>query len=118
MTIETNVHNYFLYMGHLKNRAVKTIDGLKLYGALFRGRTGGLAAETNAKVLAGVIHGYFFEGNYTDNIVPLQRLLTGYKEDTSIADMLLGTRYVLAGSPILVNLDRNIRDALDELARG
>ena len=114
--IETNVHHYLLYMGHLKNKVVKTIDGHQLYRDLFRGRQGTDATGTNAKVLAGVVHGYFFAGNYSDGTVPLQHLLDGYDDGTRLADMMRTTKYVHAGTSIIANRERNIDSALDELA--
>jgi hypothetical protein len=113
MPIETNVAHYFLYMGHLKNKVVKTIDGHDLHRDLFRGRQGPNAAEINSKVLAGVVHGYFFAGNYSDGKVPLQYLMHGYDIDTGLAEMMRTTKYVHAGKPLMANRERNIKDALD-----
>ena len=115
MPIEKNVYHYMLYIGHLKNKVVKTLEGRELYRDLFRGRQGDMAPETNAKVLAGVVHGYFFAGNYCDEKVPLQHLLAGYDNNTSLAEMMRTTKFVHAGTPIISNRERNIKHALDEL---
>ncbi len=113
--LKDNLYHYFLYMGHLKNRVVKTISGMKLYRDLFRrdGEPG--ASEFNAKVLAGVVHGYFYGGNYDDGKIPLQHLIDGYKKNQSLADMMAKTKYKHAGTSIIANRESNIEIALERL---
>lgn len=57
MPIEVNVYQYLLYLGQLKNKDVKDVDGLALYRDLFRGHEGADGEIMNAKILAGVVHG-------------------------------------------------------------
>jgi len=113
--IETNVFHYYLYLGHLKNRSVKTVGALRLYRDLFRNSGAGKAEVRNAKILAGVVHGYFFSGTYRDRKVPLQHLLTGYANDTGLADMMRATTFKHGQTNIVANRERNINAALEAL---
>lgn len=115
MPIEVNVFQYLLYLGHLKNRNVKRVDGLALYRDLFSGHDGSAGEVLNAKILAGVVHGYFFSGNYANRQVPLQFLIDGYRNDVSLSAMMSGTGYVHAGTSIVANRETNINDALEAL---
>lgn len=114
-SLKDNVYHYFLYMGHLKNRVVKTVNGMKLHRDLFRRDGGASASEFNAKILAGVVHGYFYSGNYRDRKIPLRYLIDGYKNDHSLADMMRGTKYIHAGTSIIANREANTRIALQKL---
>jgi hypothetical protein len=114
-SLKDNVYHYFLYMGHLKNRAVKTVNRMKLHRDLFRRDGGAGASEFNAKILAGVVHGYFYSGNYRDGKIPLRHLIDGYKNDRSLADMMRETKYKHAGTSIIANREANIRIALKKL---
>jgi hypothetical protein len=111
-SLEENVFHYLLYIGHLKNRVVKTIDGLELHRDLFRGHAGAPSAARHAKIVAGIVHGYFFKGTYSDQIVPLQHLLDGYTRDRGLADMMRTTTYKHAGTTIMSNREANIATAL------
>jgi hypothetical protein len=114
-SLETNVHHYYLYLGHLKNKAVKTVSGIKLYRDLFRRENGDQALEIDAKMLAGVVHGYFFGGAYSDGKVPLQHLLDGYARDDDLADMMRATKYKHGQTSIVANRAKNIDAALERL---
>lgn len=114
-SLETNVFHYYLYLGHLKNKPVKTVGGLKLYRDLFRRPGAGDAQDGNAKILAGVVHGYFFSGTYRDRKIPLQHLLDGYANNVSLAEMMRTTKYIHAGTTIISNRERNINTALEAL---
>jgi hypothetical protein len=114
-SLEDNMYHFFLYMGHIKNRVVKTVNGMKLYRDLFRRDRGAGASEFNAKVLAGVVHGYFDSGKYRDGRIPLRHLIDGHKNDRSLADMMGETKYKYAGTSIIANREANIRNALERL---
>lgn len=116
MPIETNIYQYLLYLGHLKNKDVKHVGALVLYRDLFRGHDDAAGHTINAKLLAGVVHGYFYSGNYTDRNVPLQYLIDGYKNDVSLAELMRPTKYVHAGTTIISNREANINEALNALA--
>jgi hypothetical protein len=117
-SLELNVYHYLLYLGHLKNRAVRTVDGVKLYSDLFRGRTGGATPARHAKIVAGIVHGYFVSSNYGDRSVPLQHLLAGYARDQGLAAMMSTTTYRHANTPVLTGRERNIADALRRMESG
>jgi len=110
--MELNLHQYALYLGQLKNKVVRQRNGRDVYPDLFRhpGIEGHPARM--AKLLAGVVHGYFFGGNYRPGPPPDNALLSGYASDRTVPDMLRGTTYVHAGSTILENRQRNIDEAL------
>jgi hypothetical protein len=111
MTAETNVLHFFLYMGHLKNKDL-TGAPRHLYRGLFR--LSGIAdgGEISAKVLAGVVHGYFYSGTYSDKTVPYDYLVQNYRDDHGLADFMRPTKYVHAGKQLMVNRERNIDTGL------
>jgi N-acetylmuramoyl-L-alanine amidase len=113
--IETNAFHYYLYLGHLKNRSLKTVGTHRLYRDLFRSTARGNAAVRNAKILAGVVHGYFFSGAYRDRKVPLQHLLDGYARDVNIGDLMRATTFKHGQTNIVANRARNIDAALTDL---
>ena len=118
MPIEVNVFQYLLYLAHLKNKDVKHVDGLALYRGLFRDHDGTDGEVMNSKILAGVVHGYFYSGNYPDKKVPLQFLIDGYENNMSLSEMMRNTSYVHAGTSIVSNRETNINDALNALQNG
>ena len=109
---DVNVFHYYLYLGQLKNKVVKTLDGMKLYRDLFRLEGVADLQQLNAKLLAAVVHGYFFEGNYDDDRVPLDHLLAGFKAGHRLEDIMAPTTYKHAGTSIVSNRRRNIDAAL------
>lgn len=113
MPLPTNLFHYALYLGQLKNKPVTTVGSRTLYRDLFR--IAGIVdtAERQAKLLAGVVHGYFVRANYGGNPVPFDHILDGYSRDIPVDEILRGTRYVHAGTSIPANRERNIKAALD-----
>lgn len=111
--LDANLSQYALYLGQLKNKVVRQRGGRNLYPGLFRhpGIDGNSARM--AKLLAGVVHGYFFGGNYSSGRPPDGILLDGYAYDQSVADMLRNTTYVHAGTSILESRQRNLDAALE-----
>lgn len=67
-----------------------------------------------AKVAAGIVHGYFERRRYNDNQVPLNYLIENYAADTDLAEFMLQTRYVHAVRRpyVLRGRARNIADAV------
>ena len=111
MSADTNVKHFFLYMGHVRNKD-QTGNPRHLYRDLFRVPGIGGNAEIGAKVLAGVIHGYFYSGNYRPGPVPFDHLVRSYREDERLTDFMRHTTYVHAGTPVLTGRERNIDTAL------
>lgn len=112
--VEVNAFHYFLYLGHLKNRKVKTLGGMQLYRDLFRLDASGDSSVPNAKMLAAVVHGYFFDGNYSDHQVPLAHLIEGFSSGMLLEDIMRPTTYKHAGSSIILNRRRNIDAAIQD----
>jgi endonuclease/exonuclease/phosphatase family metal-dependent hydrolase len=112
MTLDDNVRFYLAYLAALKNKPVKTVAGRTLYPDLFNepGIAGDAARQ--AKMLAGVVHGYFFSGNFSDGVVPTQDILQGYVADTPLGPLMANTTYVHAGKPLLDGRQANLDDAL------
>lgn len=110
--IETNIESYALYLGQIRNKTVATVGERRLYRDLFRtpGITG--ASERQARLLAGIVHGYFVSGNYQNRTVPFDRILHGFASDEPVDRILAGTGYVHAGTTILTNRQRNIDSAV------
>jgi hypothetical protein len=113
MPLATNLFHYALYLGQLKNKPVTTVGGRTLYRDLFR--VAGIVdtAERQAKLLAGIVHGYFVRANYGGHAVPFDHILDGYRRDVPVDEILRDTRYVHARTSIPANRERNIKGALD-----
>ncbi len=111
MPIAQNLEHFYLYLGHLKNKSV-TGPPRNLYRDLFRLDKISGNPVREAKLLAGVVHGYFYSGNYSDKKVPFDYLIQGYQKDTSLAKLMKPTSYVHAGKDIITNRENNINAAL------
>lgn len=114
LTIGENIFHYCHYLGQLKNKQVKQSSFGVLYRDLFRHRHILESRMKQAKLLAGVVHGYFYSGNYSDSQVPFRTLLDGYINDATISETLRPTRYVHAGTSILDGRQRNIVSAAQD----
>jgi hypothetical protein len=112
MLVEANLRAYLAYLAALKSKPVKTLGARRLYPDLFR--EPGIAGrpDRGAKLLAGVVHGYFWEGNYADRTVPLEYLLAGFGADVALGPLLAQTGYVHAGKPLLDGRQRNLEAGL------
>lgn len=112
MSLDVNLHHFYRYLGNVKNKSVVVRQGITLYRDLFKWPS--IAGDTvrRAKLLAGIVHGYFVSGNFSDRRVPLNHIMEGYGRDLRIDDILRTTTYVHAGSTILSNRERNIAAAL------
>ncbi|MCB1130288.1 MAG: N-acetylmuramoyl-L-alanine amidase, partial [Verrucomicrobiae bacterium] len=112
MPLARNLEYFFLYLGQLKNKQVTKKSGRWLYRDLFRETGIGGDPVREAKLLAGVVHGYFYSGTYSDKKVPISYLLDGYRSDRGLAEMMASTHYVHAGKPLMAGRERNIEEAL------
>ena len=112
MPLERNLYHYALYLGQLKNKSVTSVGGRTLYRDLFRMPAIVESEERQAKLLAGVVHGYFVRANYGGRPVPFEHILQGYASDMPVDRMLRGTGYVHAQTSIPANRERNIQAAL------
>jgi hypothetical protein len=112
MPLGTNLHHFYLYLGHLMNKRVKQTPRFMLYSGLFRSGSFRTDQVKQAQLLAGVVHGYFIGQNYSDRRVPFDQVLAGIERGDSIDIVMRPTRYVHAGSSILTNRARNIAEAL------
>lgn len=111
MPLDVNIRAYLAYLGALKNKTVKTMGGRALYPGLFL--EDGIARHTDraAKLLAGIVHGYFWDGNYAGQPVPLNHILQGYTQDLPLDEIMRHTGYVHAGKSLMKNRQRNIDEA-------
>jgi len=111
MSAVINAEHFFLYMGHLKNKDL-TGPTRHLYQGLFNlvGISGD--AAKGSKMLAGVVHGYFYSGNYSDKKVPYDHLVKSYQADAKLSEFMAGTTYVHAGTAVLTGREKNINVAL------
>jgi hypothetical protein len=111
MSAVVNLEHYILYLGHLKNKDL-TGAPWHLYRGLFE--LAGIAGNATiaAKVLAGVVHGYFYRGTYTDKKVPYDHLVASYQADERLSDFMKHTTYRHAGTPVLTGRERNIDTGL------
>jgi metacaspase-1 len=111
MSAVLNVEHFFLYIGHLKNKDL-TGAPRHIYDGLFdvSGIRGNPAV--GAKVLAGVVHGYFDSGNYQDRSIPYDHLIASYRADERLAEFMKNTTYRHAGTAVLTGRERNIETAL------
>lgn len=116
MPLAQNLEHFLRYLGQLKNKEARRDHRMSLYRDLFTvaGIRGNGARE--AQVLAGVVHGYFYPGNYRDRSIPFDALIEGFKSDADLAQMLRGTTYTHAGTPIIDGRKRNVDRALQLLA--
>lgn len=64
-----------------------------------------------AKLLAGIAHGYFYSSAYTDRKVTVALLIDGYQSYLGLALLLQGTTYLHAGFAIAKKYQR--RPAID-----
>jgi N-acetylmuramoyl-L-alanine amidase len=116
MPIARNLEHFFLYLGHLKNKDL-TGGTRRLYMGLFRIDKIKDNTVRQAKVLAGVVHGYFYSGNYRATppakpTIPYDDLVSGYQRDVGLAKLMKDTTYVHAGKPLMEGRQQNIETAL------
>lgn len=114
MSTEVNLRQFLRYIGNVKNRLIVTRGTHRYHmGAV---RYDGIVEEPlkQAKVVAGVVHGYFEKRRYDNNRVPIEFLIENYAADTDLAEFMLQTRHVYAirRPEVLRARARNIADAV------
>lgn len=89
-----------------------------LYADLFR--ADGIADNKvrSAKLLAGVIHGYYLDMNYRGGATadPVA-LMASYQADQDVNIILDGSGYVHSGTTILLNRQKNIDAAIRDFSQ-
>lgn len=119
LALPENVALYALYLASIKNRSVRSSAVGMLYTELFRADDISDHTVRSAKLMAGVIHGYFLDMNYRGGkTADPVALMTGYQADLGVDDMLAGTGYVHLGTTILSNRQRNIDAAVRDFPVG
>ncbi len=112
MALERNIEHFMRYLGQLKNKHVREEGGFVFYrGAFQRAAIRGHVLR-EARVLSGIVHGYLYFGNFSDREVPVERILRGFANDRPIPAIMDGTTYRHAGTAILANREKNIREAI------
>jgi len=115
MPLDVNIHAYLSYLFALRNKTVKTSNGVPLYPGLFREEGIVGHSEKEAKLLAGIVHGYFWRGNFSTGNVPFGQILAGYAMDLPVDQIMVNTDYVHAGKLLMTNRQQNIDLALQQL---
>jgi hypothetical protein len=116
MSLAENMESYARYLGALKNKHVVESGGYVLYKGLFEDPRLAGDDAASARLLAGVVHGYFVSSNYDGRRVPFDHLVRSYARAVPLARMMAGTGYVHAGTSILSGRERNIEAALELIA--
>jgi hypothetical protein len=111
MPLATNIEHFCLYLGHLKNKDASGAPR-RLYKSLFRQDKIKDRPVRQAKLLAGVVHGYFYSPNYRPGPAPLDHLISGYQRDVGLAKLMKDTKYVHAGKSLMEGREKNIDEAL------
>ena len=118
LPLAQNVSLYAAYLGHVKNKKVRNSTHGYLYSDLFLKPGITSDATRQAKLLAGIIHGYFLSANYRGQSAPdFPHMLSGYASDLPIQVMLRGSGYVHDGTTILANRQSNIDSAVSDYAQ-
>lgn len=112
MPLGKNIEHFMIYLGQLKNKKVAKRNNKWMYQALFQG--GAVKGNENlqARILSGVVHGYFYYGNFKDKKVPTAAILKGFIENKPLPAIMKNTSYVHAGTDIIVNRESNIAEAI------
>lgn len=115
MPLDVNIKHFMLYLGNLKNKVVTIRHGFVIYSGFFE--VDGISDNPvrAARLLAGVVHGYFRGATYKDKIAPYEQLLKGYIDEVSLHEMMNNTKYIHAGKELMKNREANIEEALSWL---
>ncbi len=108
-----NISWFTRYLAILKNQKLASGAGFDLYPDCFRydGISGSPVRE--ARLLAAVVHGYFYSGAYNHpRHVPIERILKGITSDLTIPEIMNSTTYKHVGTGILESREKNIVLAL------
>ena len=112
MDLGKNMYFFFSYCSSIKNKAFKTIDGKRLYRELFELAFSRQDLDMQARLLAGVVHGYFEIGTYSSKVVPLDYLIAEYSKLTPVDRMMTKTDYMRGNIELLQNRHVNLEQGL------
>ncbi len=117
MPLIENLRAFSRYLATLKNRVVRVDKDRELYRSLFEHPGISANPERGARLLASVVHGYFYSGAYRPvGPVPYEKILEGLANDTPVPTIMAKTNYRWANTDILENREKNIRRASSLLA--
>ncbi len=108
MSIERNLFHYALYIGQIKNK--RMMPGVRLYAHLFELPPFNGNITRTAKLVAGIIHGYFGSSAYNANRPSHDALVEAYARDQELPAMLAGSGFKKLGA--LLGRQGNIEEAL------
>jgi hypothetical protein len=92
--VEDNVYAFMRYLAQVKNKSVTQTAGRTLYRDLFMHPGIDSQYLPEANLVAGVIHGYFYNGAYEEGTeVPFDAILDGLASGESLRDIMTGTGY-------------------------
>jgi hypothetical protein len=110
MSLDVNIASYMKYLGQIKNKSAGEGGGYVLYRDLFRIDEFAQNAFRQAKLVAGVVHGYFIASNYRNDRVDYAHLIECYETDVDLTDMMAGSTYKQAWT--LLGRQQNIATAV------
>jgi len=112
-SVGKNIEHFMLYLGQLKNKRVRKDGAYTFYSGFFRskGIRGSILRE--ARLLSGIVHGYLYKGNFSNKVVPIVKILNGFKTDKPLPDFMSETKYIHAKTKIIVNREHNINSAIE-----
>lgn len=113
MPLATNIWHFMLYLGQLKNKPILRTPSRLLFRDLFRHEGIAGVPEREARLLAGIVHGYFTKSNYSAGGIPFDHILRGYASDVSLPALMQPTKYRHAGKKLMVDRHKNIEAAVD-----
>ncbi|MEM9444237.1 MAG: N-acetylmuramoyl-L-alanine amidase [Verrucomicrobiota bacterium] len=112
-TPETDIEQFLIYLGHLKNKSLTTLNGFQIYRGLF---TCPLIKKNNlhqAIALNLVLKGYFCSKSYKPiQTPPFKHILQGIAEGKSIADFMSKTDLIAEKIQRLDKQHQMIREAI------
>jgi len=119
LTLERNVKEFLLYLGNLKNKDIgRDFTGGALYRDLFTQK--GIAGNDlkQMAILAAVVHGYFYAGNYNLGLPYGEishKVIGAAKDHQQLIDFLaeLGYKHASNKPEIIANRVQNLLDGID-----
>ena len=115
LSLPQNLFYYAKYLSSVKNKPARNTQFGNLYRDLFHYSGIKNNKFTQAKLMAGIIHGYFLDMNYTSGRrVDFPNLIAGYQDGRPIDQMLRRSGYIYGESSIIVNRQSNIDLAIND----
>jgi endonuclease/exonuclease/phosphatase family metal-dependent hydrolase len=110
MDVEANLSSYAQYLVSVKNKRAISWRNTHLYRGLFD--LPWITEPAAAKLLAGVIHGYFVGSNFQSRVVPYEHVLEGYRNDEQPHLIMQSTDFRHANRTFMEGRSRNIEAGL------